>query len=103
MTLQDILAKLPEAFVAENAAGVDATVQLNETAHIVIKDGTCVVNDGTDAGADLSITMEEADMVAMLTGELSGMDAFMGGQLQMDGDPGLAMQMEAWFDASRVM
>lgn len=103
MTLQDILAKLPEAFVAENAAGVDATVQLNDTAFIIIKDGACAVEQGENADADLSLTMTEEDMVAMLTGELSGMDAFMGGQLQMDGDPGLAMQMEGWFDASRVM
>lgn len=101
MTLQEMIQKLPEAFVPEEAAGLDCRIQLNDIATIVIADGACNIEDAGGA-ADLTLNMEEADMMAMFQGELDGMTAFTTGKLEMDGDPMLAMRMEGLFDADKV-
>ena len=60
------------------------------------------VAEGTASSPDVSITMEDDDLVALLKGELNGMTAFMTGKLQIDGDLMLAQRMSGFFDASKL-
>ena len=46
-----------------------------------------------DGDADLTLTLEEDIFVGIYTGEVNGMEAFMGGQILADGDMGLAMKL----------
>ena len=68
----------------------------------MINNGTCTANDGTAGNADLTITMEDDDLIALMKGELNGMTAFMTGKLQVDGDLMLAQRMASFFDASKL-
>lgn len=104
MSAVDFLKKLPAAFDASAAGDANCVIQFNISTpmHAVIKDGTCEVNDGPADNADLGITMEDDDLIALLKGELNGMNAFMSGKLQIEGDMMLAQRMGSFFDASKL-
>lgn len=99
----DLLKKLPSAFQPEAAGDTDCTVQFNITApmHVVIKNGTCATRDGAAPSPDVSITMEDDDLVSLMKGELNGMTAFMTGKLKVEGDMGNAMQLQGIFSKLR--
>jgi putative sterol carrier protein len=104
MSALDLLKKLPAAFDADAAAGADNTFQFNtsQPAYAVIKDGVCTVTEGTTPSPDVTITMEDDDLIALMKGELNGMTAFMTGKLQLDGDMMLAQRLSTFFDASKL-
>lgn len=104
MTLDEIFERMPQAFRADAAAGVDATIQFNAGAprHIVVRDGQLQVASGAADNPGLTVTMDEDDLRQMLLGELDGMSAFMTGKLQIDGDMMLAQQMGSFFDAGQL-
>ncbi len=104
MSAFEFIKLLPNAFVADAASGTQCTIQFNvsQPAHIVIKDGACSVVEGKAEAADLGITMEDDDLIALFKGELNGMTAFMTGKLQVDGDLMLAQRLNSFFDASRI-
>lgn len=99
-----VLKKLPTAFQPDAAGDTDCTVQFNISTpmHIVIKNGACATHDGPAGSADVSITMDDEDLVALLKGELNGMTAFMTGKLQLEGDLMLAQRMFSFFDSSKL-
>ena len=100
----DLLKKLPNAFQPEAAGDTDCTVQFNISTpmHIVIKNGKCATKDGESGSPDVSITMDDEDLVSMMKGELNGMTAFMTGKLQLEGDLMLAQRMFGFFDSSKL-
>ena len=104
MSAADLLKRMPEAFQPEVAGDTDCTVQFNISTpmHAVIKDGSCSVGDGTADGADVTITMDDDDLIALMKGELNGMTAFTTGKLQLEGDLMLAQRMFGFFDASKL-
>ena len=104
MSAADFLKKLPQAFNASEATGLDATINLitSNPVNAVIKDGTCTVNDGAAASSDVAITMEDDDLIALMKGELNGMTAFMTGKLQVEGDLMLAQRLASLFDGSKL-
>ncbi len=99
MTLDEIFEKMPSKLNADAAAGVDATIQFNcsNPRTVVIRDGNCTVTEGNADSYTVAVTMEDDDMVALLTGELDGMTAFMTGKIQLDGDMMFAQQLGALF------
>lgn len=104
MSAAELLKKLPAAFSAEGAAGTECTIQFNCSTpmNVTIKNGACSVADGNAAAPDVTITMEDDDLVALMKGELNGMTAFMTGKLQLDGDLMLAQRMASFFDAGKL-
>lgn len=51
--------------------------------------------------ADCTITISDADMVALATGKLKGMQAFMSGKMKIKGNMGLAQKFEALADGAK--
>ncbi len=104
MSAADLLKKLPAAFNSSEAGGMDCTLQFNCSTpmHAVIKGGACTLVDGTAADADVAITMDDDDLVALMKGELNGMTAFMTGKLQVEGDLMLAQRIASIFDANKL-
>ncbi len=104
-TVKETFDLMPTKFKAASAAGVNKTIQYDisgdggGTWHAVIKDGTCTVNSGPAAAADLTITMSSQDWLDMVGGKLSGQMAFMSGKLKLKGDMGLAMKLGSIFQA----
>jgi len=63
--------------------------------------GTWVVNckdevgaSESDSEADCTMSLASEDFVAISSGELDGMQAFMVGKIQVEGDMGLAMKLQ---------
>lgn len=104
MSAAAFLSKLSAAFNPAEASGTNCTIQFmcSTPMHAVIKDGACAVNNGQSPNADVTITMEDDDLIALLKGELNGMTAFMTGKLQIEGDLMLAQRMASFFDASKL-
>lgn len=91
MTLDDMTTKLREA----NAVIPGKRLKLDYGATgVIMLDGIAnqVTNENGDA--DTSIAVAWDDWLAMTRGELDPMTAYMSGKLRIQGDMGLAMQMQ---------
>ena len=62
-------------------------------------DGRTVTND--DAPSDCTVTVTREDLEAMAKGELDPMTAMMRGRLKIQGDMGVAMQLQSMLRAGR--
>ena len=95
-----LINKLPQAY----SEGADCVIQFNisQPHYITIKGGAAVVSAGSASNADLGITMEDDDLVALFKGELNGMTAFMTGKLQLEGDLMLAQKLNSYFDPAKL-
>ena len=104
MLATDLINLLPGAFQPEAAGDTDCTVQfsISTPMYAIIKDGGCTVGEGAADSADVNVTMDDEDLVALFKGELNGMTAFMTGKLQLEGDLMLAQRMFTFFDASKL-
>lgn len=104
MTLNELFDKMPSALNADAARGVNATIQFrtSQPRYVVIDDGTLSVNDGETTPYTVAISMDDDDLVALLTGKLDGMTAFMTGKLKLDGDIMFAQRIGSLFSASAL-
>ncbi|MEJ2167048.1 MAG: SDR family NAD(P)-dependent oxidoreductase [Desulfobacterales bacterium] len=91
-TVDSIFEAMPEAFVADAAAGVDVVFQFviggggGGDWHCVIKDSTCTVDTGAHAKPDCTLKMEADDFLKMMNGALPPMQAYTSGKLKIEGD-----------------
>ncbi len=92
LTVKAVFARIPEAFQADQAAGVDVVFQFNISGpdggswYVTVKDGTCEVTEGTHSSPATTIKMADKDFVKLITGELNAMAAFTSGKLKIEGD-----------------
>lgn len=102
MTAKQLIEQLPGAFKPDAAGELQAVIQLDitEPVHIVIGAGNCEVHEGRHEQPSLTAEVSDADLVALMTGELDGMTAFMTGRLKVHGDIMLAQQLTELFDPS---
>ena len=102
--IKEVFARMPEAFNASAAQGMDAVFQLDITGqdggkwHVVVRDGACQVNEGTHDAPNVTLTMSSETWLAIVNKELNGMQAFMSGDLQASGDIMLAQQIQQLFE-----
>jgi NAD(P)-dependent dehydrogenase (short-subunit alcohol dehydrogenase family) len=91
-TAEDIFDEMPNAFVADAAAGVDVVFQFTVTGggggdwNCVIKDSTCTVGAGLHEKPGCTLKMEAADFLNMMNGVLPAMQAYTSGKLKIEGD-----------------
>ncbi|OTG56391.1 hypothetical protein B9T36_16305 [Acinetobacter sp. ANC 4204] len=105
MNINDfILNQLPTALNPENTDGVECILQLQLSAPYVIQinDGTCDIQQGENADADVVLTTSDEVFIELITGKISGAMAFMSGKLKIDGDIMLAKEISDYFDASKL-
>jgi putative sterol carrier protein len=103
LTIGSLMARLPEAFQADKAAGVEAVIQFNLTGdgggewYVTITDGTCTIDEGAAENPKLTINADGQDMLGIFTGEINAMAAFSSGKLKLSGDLGLSMKLLNFF------
>mmetsp|Transcript_37500 Transcript_37500/g.67843 ORF Transcript_37500/g.67843 Transcript_37500/m.67843 type:complete len:112 (-) Transcript_37500:101-436(-) len=66
-----------------------------------LKNGSGCAQQGEDPKADCTITIADADLVAMASGQLDGMQAFMGGKLKIKGNMMLAQKLGPILEAAK--
>lgn len=84
-------------------AGMNSTFLFNITGDdpqswtVKVADGDAVVTEGTCEGANIELTMADADFLSLLNGTLNGQMAFLTGKLKIKGDMTLAMKLGTVF------
>lgn len=102
-SVKEVFEKMPEVFNPAAAAGLNMIFQFNITGneagewHVIIKDNTCQVVDGAHGSPNVTLTMADADWLAMCNGTLNGMTAFMTGKLKASGDIMAAQRIPSLF------
>jgi 3-hydroxy-3-methylglutaryl CoA synthase/NAD(P)-dependent dehydrogenase (short-subunit alcohol dehydrogenase family)/putative sterol carrier protein len=92
LTVKSIFERIPDAFLADKAAGVEVVFQFDISGdeggswHVTVKDGTCEVAEGSHGSPTTTIKMADEDFVKMITGKLNAMSAFTSGKLKIEGD-----------------
>ncbi|RLG28173.1 short-chain dehydrogenase, partial [Methanosarcinales archaeon] len=92
LTVKGIFERIPDAFQADKAAGVEVVFQFDISGDeggswiVTVKDGVCEVNEGSYDKPTTTIKMADEDFVKLITGELNAMSAFTSGKLKIEGD-----------------
>jgi putative sterol carrier protein len=106
--IQELIERLPGAFLPEKAAGVDATVQFNLSGpeggdwYLTIQDQKCTVSPGQAANPRLIFEASAQDCLDILTGKLDAMRAYMQGKLRLKGDLNTAMKLTGYFSVQKM-
>lgn len=102
-SIQDLIDRLPSAFVPEKAAGVNADIQLHLNGdqpadyYASIHNQKLEVQKGTVENPNITVSANAKDVQDMANGKLDPMRAFMMGKIKMQGDTRLAMQLIGLF------
>jgi putative sterol carrier protein len=94
---------MPQRLDPEKAAGVDTSIQFDLSGddggqwYAVIKDGSVSFEEGTMKDPAATIHMSAEDFVAMTSGELNAVNAFMMGKVKVDGDLNTVMKFQSLF------
>jgi putative sterol carrier protein len=100
-TPAEILNKLPSTVDPAKLAGINATVVFDLSGDnggkwtLKVADGAANVTDGADPSASATIKMSDADYVAMTSGNLNPMMAFMSGKIKVEGDLNTVMKLQS--------
>jgi NAD(P)-dependent dehydrogenase (short-subunit alcohol dehydrogenase family)/uncharacterized OB-fold protein/putative sterol carrier protein len=92
LTVKTIFDRLPEAFQAGQAAGVDVVFQFKISGpdggawYATVKDGACEVNEGAHENPTTTIIMSDEDFVGLIEGTVNAMQAYTSGKLKIEGD-----------------
>jgi len=103
VSIAELMAKMPKAFIPEKAQGLDTVLQFKFTGreagdwYAVIKDSAVTVEQGAHPSPKMTLTADSDDYIALFTGKLDPMQAFMAGKLKLQGDLNLAMKMTQFF------
>jgi putative sterol carrier protein len=100
-TPAEIFAQMPAHVDASKIAGVNTTVVFDLSGDnggqwtLNVADGKVAVTDGAQPGVAATIKMSAADYVAMTSGNLNPMMAFMSGKIKVEGDLNAVMKLQS--------
>lgn len=99
MNLEKITAKVREA----NAIipGKKIRIDFGGAGSILLDGVASSISNYADGDADTIVSVDWSDWEALATGMLDPMSAFMQGKLRIQGDMGLAMQLQTMFSKLR--
>ncbi len=103
LSIGDFFRSLPDKMDAEAAEGLDAVYQFDLSGpgggqyHLIVKDNSCRVGEGTHPSPHVTIAMSGQDCLRVLTGQLDGSAVFTSGRLRIDGDLSLAIHLKILF------
>lgn len=98
-----IIEQMNSKFNADAAQGMNKVFQFNiedaDNHHIIINDGSCEIQAGDHADPDATLIMDTETFKGIASGETDGMQAFMSGQLKVEGDMMLSTKLSELFPA----
>jgi putative sterol carrier protein len=106
--INEILEKMPKAFLPEKAGNLNATIQLELTGEgggdwiLKVANGAITASSGHDTAPNLTLTMAASDYAALSHGEADPMNLFMAGKIKLQGDMTLAMKFPEMFDRNKA-
>jgi putative sterol carrier protein len=103
LTAGDTFKYMAEHFNASAAKGVNATLQWDLSGDgggswaLKIENDACELIDGGVENPTTRFELATADWLAIASGKLNAINAFMTGKLKVKGDQGLAMRVNNFF------
>ena len=103
LTIKELMARMPGAFIPEKATGLEAVMQFIFTGDqesnwvVTIKDGKCTAEEGMAEEPRMTLTADGQDYIDVVTGKLDAMKAFMQGKVKLAGDLNIAMKLTSYF------
>lgn len=104
VTIQDLMDRLPEFFLPEKAAGMQAVIQFELSGEqggewaIRIAENTCTSIKGRADVADLLFQASAQDVLDIFYDRLEPMSAYMQGRVRLQGNFGLAYKIFGLFE-----
>lgn len=101
----EIFDRMPQAFRADRAAGIEATFQYRITGdaggdwYVTVREGTCEVTPGRIESPVCTLTLSDRDFVELMAGRLDPVTAFTTGALKVSGDLNMAGLIPRLFEA----
>ena len=101
--VKEVFDKVPQAFNADAAKGLDAVFQFDITGegggnwNVAVKGGSCQVQEGKAASPTVTLTMASDTWLGMVNKQINGIQAFMSGKLKVSGDMLLAQRIPDLF------
>ena len=102
--LERVFAGMVAAFLPDQAKGQDAIIQWNLATpegarqyHLIVAGGACEAKSGSASNPRVTLAIPVEDFLRVITGKLSGVQAFFQGKLKISGDVLFAQAQEAWF------
>ena len=106
-TVAEIFEAMPTIFNPAAAAGLNKTFQWDITGEQAgvwafrVHDGVCEPVPGGVEKPDVTFTISDNDLIALIEGKLDAQSAFFSGKLKVAGDMGLALRFPQIFPTSR--
>lgn len=101
--IASIFPQMAENFIPEKAEGINATIQFELSGDnggnfwLQVADGKCEAGTGSAESPKMTLRAAADDWLAVSTGSLNPMQAFMSGKIKIQGDMGLAMKLQTMF------
>ena len=101
MAVAQIMEQMQSAFVADEAEDLEATFQFcisdDDDFFVTIDNAACASSLGNHDDPEITMSMDSETLTEIVSGELDGMAAFMGGRLQAEGDVMLGTRLSQLF------
>ena len=103
ITVQELMDRMPKAFIPEAAVGVNATIQFDLSGEeggkwvCTIRDGKCTVEKTTIENPTMTLMADGVDYKNVILGKLDPMTAFMQQKLRLKGNLNMAIGLMKYF------
>ena len=103
ITIEEMMNRMPKAFLPEKAGDVEAVIQYHLTGAeagdwvVTISDGKCEVEQGTTDDATMTLRADSQDYKDIILGKLDPMTAFMQQKIKLTGNLNLALGLTKYF------
>ena len=103
ITIEEMMNRMPNAFLPEKAGDVEAVIQYHLTGDeagdwvVTIGDGKCEVKQGTTDSATMTLRADSQDYKDIILGKLDPMSAFMQQKVKLTGNLNMALGLTKYF------
>jgi putative sterol carrier protein len=103
ITIEELMNRMPKAFLPDKAEGVEAVIQYHLSGAeagdwvVTIGDDKCVVERGTTEDATMTLQADSQDYKDIILGKLDPMTAFMQQKVKLTGNLNMALGLTKYF------
>lgn len=103
ITIEELMNRMPKAFIPEKAEGVEAVIQYHLTGAeagdwvVTIGDGKCVVEKGITEEPTMTLRADSQDYKDIILGKIDPMNAFMQQKVKLTGNLNMALGLTKYF------
>jgi len=103
ITIEELMGRMPRAFLPEKAEGVEAVIQYHLTGAeagdwvVTIREGKCVVEKGITENPTMTLRADSQDYKDIILGRLDPMAAFMQQKVKLTGNLNMALGLTKYF------